>query len=446
MTAKNAREGIEREIDTRTRPRYRVSAIVSTYASAAYLRGCIDDLVTQTLYGRGELEIIVIDSASPENEWSILSELARRLPNLRAVRTRERESLYASWNRAILEARGEFLTNANADDRHRPDAFKLMVAALDAHPDVSLVYGNSYYSTTPNETWANNPRDRRFLTQRYFAPSLLLYFFFGPQPMWRREIHDRVGLFNPDYRAAGDWEFALRFARRERALHIEDELGLYLVHEGAISHRDGTMARENRRILETFHTPEMVESLYAGEGVSPDSPEQRARIHADMGQRALGYPCPDGVTRRRPEFALACFERAAALAPGWVAPLNNAAAALALLGAVDDAAKLFESLAAKVNLPEVRRNLALLRGRRGVNLNGSLRLLPSGLNLPSQQELIHAPHRTEHTTLPLPAVQPEGRAANRPSAERQASPVMIPRISRDPEIEERRDAAETTLR
>ncbi len=49
----------------------KVSAIVSTYNSERFLRGCLDDLTTQTLYQKSELEIIVVNSGSEQNEEKI---------------------------------------------------------------------------------------------------------------------------------------------------------------------------------------------------------------------------------------------------------------------------------------------------------------------------------------------------------------------------------------
>ena len=49
-----------RDYSTQTK----VSAIVSTYNSEKFIRGCLDDLINQTLYTRNELEIVIIHSGS----------------------------------------------------------------------------------------------------------------------------------------------------------------------------------------------------------------------------------------------------------------------------------------------------------------------------------------------------------------------------------------------
>lgn len=60
----------------------KVSAIVSTYNSERFIRGCLEDLVNQTLYKKGELEIIVIDSGSQQNEREIVEEFQKKYKNL----------------------------------------------------------------------------------------------------------------------------------------------------------------------------------------------------------------------------------------------------------------------------------------------------------------------------------------------------------------------------
>src|SRR5688572_6698772 len=97
----------------------RVTAIVSTYQSERFIRGCLEDLEAQTI--AGQMEVIVVDSASPQNERQIVEEFQQRHSNITYVRTTERETLYAAWNRGIGMTRAPYITNANADDRHAPD-------------------------------------------------------------------------------------------------------------------------------------------------------------------------------------------------------------------------------------------------------------------------------------------------------------------------------------
>ncbi|MBT3666715.1 MAG: glycosyltransferase, partial [Opitutae bacterium] len=78
----------------------KVTAIVSTFNAQHLIGGCLEDLVRQTIYAKGEMEIIVIDSGSQEEEGAIVREYQSRYDRIRYFRTEQRETLYRSWNRA----------------------------------------------------------------------------------------------------------------------------------------------------------------------------------------------------------------------------------------------------------------------------------------------------------------------------------------------------------
>ena len=164
-----------------------VTAIVSTYNSEKYIRGCLEDLEAQTLSDR--LEIIVVDSGSRQNERLVIEEFQQRYDNIRYIRSDDRETIYAAWNRAIVEARGRYLTNANTDDRHRADAYERMVAELEENLDVSLVYADSAVTRMPNAGFDQAPVEGYFRWPEFDARHLFSVCYIGPQPMWRRSLH-----------------------------------------------------------------------------------------------------------------------------------------------------------------------------------------------------------------------------------------------------------------
>lgn len=229
-----------------------VSAIVSTYNSAHFIRGCIEDLEQQTI--AHQLEIIVIDSSSPQNEGAIVRELQGRYGNIRYLRTDQRETVYAAWNRAIVMARGRYITNANTDDRHRRDAFELMVKTLDALPDVDLVYADVLITRLANETFETTTTADSYSWPAWDRAKLLDEgCFVGPQPMWRRSVHDRYGGFDASYVTSGDYEFWLRISQTSNFQHIAQPLGLYLARPDSIEHANETVKqRENAKIRKLY--------------------------------------------------------------------------------------------------------------------------------------------------------------------------------------------------
>jgi len=311
--------------NSNTPSNYLVTAIVSTYKSEKFIRGCLEDLENQTIADK--TEIIVIDSASPECEGDIVREFQEKYSNIRYFRTPQRESLYKSWNRAIKMATGKYITTANTDDRHRSDALEIMSNALNQNQDIHLVYADCFESTIPNETFDQCFKTRRYHYPDYFPPSSLLAYQFGPQPMWKKEIHDKLGYFNEEFQVVGDYDFNIRFAFNYQAFHINQPLGLYLKHNASISFRDNSSKHELKRIHDTYRKIDCIFDLYKNAGFSVESPLEKSQILNDLGCRAIEFYTPwDGETLHRDYgFAMECFQNAINYSPNWLPPVNNLA-------------------------------------------------------------------------------------------------------------------------
>ena len=209
-----------------------VSAIVSTYNNERFMEGRLRDLVAQTLGDR--LEIIVVDSGSQQNEGAIVKRFMEAHSNIRYIRTEERETIYQAWNRGIRASRGRYITSANTDDRLRPDALEILASELDAQPGMALVYADFFITNTENEDFLSHTRTG-YSIKPEFAPNIMLDgCHMGPQPMWRRSLHDDLGWFDESLFAAGDYEFWCRVATKHPMLHVQEFLGLYLHNAAGI--------------------------------------------------------------------------------------------------------------------------------------------------------------------------------------------------------------------
>ena len=231
---------------------YRVTAIVSTYNSEAFIDGCLHDLVSQTLYKKGELEIIVIDACSEQNERAVVERYQAYYDHIYYERTPKRETLYASWNRAIKQARGRYITNANADDRHRHDALETLAGYLDAHPQFALVYPGQIDTSIPNETFDTTRSTKLLNWPPYTYSELERHCIIGSQPIWRRSLHDVYGYFREEFKSAGDYEFWLRIGKEEMFFRYPETLGLYYRNPEGIEHGSDDSKRETLQIWHEY--------------------------------------------------------------------------------------------------------------------------------------------------------------------------------------------------
>ena len=212
-----------------------VSAIVSTYNAERFLRGKLEDLEAQSI--AHQLEIIVIDSGSPQNERAIVEEFQGRYDNISYLRTKRRETVYQAWNRGIRMATGEFVTNANTDDRLRRDALETMVRALREHPECVLAYPDMRITMEENASFERHEPFGFRDWPEFDRLSLLELCCVGPFPLWRRSLHDAIGYFDERFKSAADYEFWLRAALNHDFIHVPEFLGLYWLSPETVSRK-----------------------------------------------------------------------------------------------------------------------------------------------------------------------------------------------------------------
>lgn len=186
----------------------KISIITSLYKGEKFIEGFMQDIVRQTVFD--QCELIIINGNSPENEEPVIRRYMKNYPNIIYMRLKEDPGIYGCWNRAIEMSRGEFITNANVDDRLSPRCYATHMKTLDERPDIDLVYSNMYLTDRPNETFECNSSCGRLLRHDEFSSSAMDFCLPGCNPMWRKSMHDKYGLFDETYKTAGDWKMWCR--------------------------------------------------------------------------------------------------------------------------------------------------------------------------------------------------------------------------------------------
>ena len=267
----------------------RLSAIVSTCNSSFFLKGCLNNLTKQSLYLTNNLEIIVVDSGSDENEKEIVHSFQKKYDKIKYLRTSKRESLYQAWNRGIKASTGEYLTNANTDDRHDVRCLERLVNRLERNLRRDIAYGNLFKSVIPNEAFDQNDQSQPCSAQTFFPVSLLLHNYVGAQPVWRKSLHEKIGLFDESYEVIGDYEFILRaISKGCQFLYVPEAEGTMLWHEKALSTRDQTGIVERKMLLSKYRKMERISSIYSSV-LTCEKEETQNDANLDLGIRSLCY-------------------------------------------------------------------------------------------------------------------------------------------------------------
>ena len=96
----------------------KLTLALSVYNVAEYVRASMESILSQSF---ADYELLCIDDASIDGTWDILLEYAQQDKRIRLLRNPNNLGLSVSRNRAIDEAKGEYLLMLDGDDLFAPD-------------------------------------------------------------------------------------------------------------------------------------------------------------------------------------------------------------------------------------------------------------------------------------------------------------------------------------
>ena len=104
-----------------------ISVVVPIYEVEAYLHECLESVAAQTV---GDLEILMVDDGSTDGSAAIAREFAARDTRFRLL-SQPNGGLSKARNTGIDAAGGEYLAFLDGDDTLPPDAYELLLGALE---------------------------------------------------------------------------------------------------------------------------------------------------------------------------------------------------------------------------------------------------------------------------------------------------------------------------
>jgi CDP-glycerol glycerophosphotransferase (TagB/SpsB family) len=113
------------------------SIVVPCHASRAWLRSCLDSVLSQSFT---DFEVIGVDDADRDGSGRILDEYAAADPRVRVLHLDENVGLGPTRNAGLKECRGEYVLFLDADDLYLPGSLEAIAGRIEAtgRPDIVL--------------------------------------------------------------------------------------------------------------------------------------------------------------------------------------------------------------------------------------------------------------------------------------------------------------------
>lgn len=196
------------------------SVIIPLYNKECEIEGTIRSVLSQT---RLPDEIIVVDDGSTDRSAGIVQRIDSPLIRLVA---QPNAGECAARNRAIAEARGEYLALIDADDEWEPGFLAEIEAMIGEFPGCGL-YCTGFSVVSHDGLFPARGLDRRGVVGNFFRDSAHRYIAIPSASCIPREVIDTVGGFPEGMKMAGDLYMWIKIARRYRVCYSPERLARY---------------------------------------------------------------------------------------------------------------------------------------------------------------------------------------------------------------------------
>lgn len=190
-----------------------ISIVVPVYnTDTVFLKECIESVIGQA-YTNWEL-CLVDDASTDERVRKVITAYAERDSRIRTKFLKTNKHIAGATNVAIKMSSGEFVALFDHDDILWPNALYEVVKALNDNREIDFLYTDEDKIT----------EERGIHTNPFFKPDwnpdfLRSVNYITHFSVIRRSLLDSIGLINPKYNGAQDWDLFLRVTSATKNIH-----------------------------------------------------------------------------------------------------------------------------------------------------------------------------------------------------------------------------------
>ncbi len=179
----------------------RVSIITATYNSAATIRDTVLSVKNQTY---NNLEHIVVDGDSTDSTLFLINYLGHTGPLL----SEPDKGIYDAMNKGVKIAGGDIIGILNSDDFYPHSRVIEKVVRVFKNGDCDAVYGDLIYVDPFHikkvlRKWVAGGYNKKLFYKGWMPPH--------PTFFVKKEVYEKYGNFNLDFKSSSDYELLLRF-------------------------------------------------------------------------------------------------------------------------------------------------------------------------------------------------------------------------------------------
>jgi len=219
----------------------KVTIILSLFNVEKYLERYFKNVLNQE--GVKNIELSIVHNQATSMEKNIIQKYKNKL-NI-TYQEVPLESLYKSWNRAILQSSGEYLVCWNVDDLRECNSIKKMVETLDKNQNIGFTYGDIIIVNSFGKKKGKYVKTPEFTKHLGTTGAIG-----GPFFMWRRCLIDKIGYFDEQFKSGGDFDYTVRLSISSKGKKTEGLIGYFLNDKSGLSTSNYKLQIIERTVIE----------------------------------------------------------------------------------------------------------------------------------------------------------------------------------------------------
>lgn len=218
----------------------KVSLITATYNSQATITDALKSVASQDYTN---IEHIIVDGASKDKTLKIVSQYS----HVSKVISEPDKGIYDAMNKGISMATGDVVGILNSDDYYTDGSVISKVMSVFKGKNSDSVYGDLQYVDKDN-----TDRVIRNWISGEFKPAKLTKGWMPPHPTFfvKKEVYEKSGKFDLDFKIGADVEFILRTLGKDRISTNYIPEVLVKMRTGGESNRS---LKNRMRLLKEYH-------------------------------------------------------------------------------------------------------------------------------------------------------------------------------------------------
>jgi glycosyltransferase len=184
----------------------KISIITVVYNNEATIRQALESVLNQSY---SNIEYVIIDGKSKDNTVSIIEEYKNKLGYFISEPDK---GLYDAMNKGIQAATGDVIGILNSDDLYQDsNVLSDVINQFNSDIDLDIVYGNLVYVKKEEvdlvvRNWKSKDYYAKFFDDGNVPPH--------PSLFLKKEVYQKAGLFDLEYKLAADYEFMFRVFKK----------------------------------------------------------------------------------------------------------------------------------------------------------------------------------------------------------------------------------------